>query len=322
MKRIIIEHHGGPEVLRLVDESAPQPGPGEALIRQAAVGVNFIDVYFRTGLYPLELPSGLGQDAVGIVEALGPGVKDFSVGDRVGYGTAGVGAYAEYRAVAADKLIPLPDGVTDEVAAATLVKGMSTEMLIRQVHEATAGEDILVYAAAGGVGTLLCQWAAHLGARVLGVVGAEAKAAVARENGCAEVLIQRELSADAVRDLAGGAGVHVVYDSVGADTFWISLDSLRPRGLMVSYGNASGPPPAVSPLELSKRGSLFLTRPTLFHYVETPDRLRAAASAFFEQISSGVITPRIGGVYPLAEAAQAHRDLEARKTTGAIILKP
>ena len=321
-RRIIIEAYGGPEALRLVETPAPEPGPGEALLRQTAIGVNFIDTYFRTGLYPLDLPSGLGQDAVGVIEALGPAVEGFRIGDRVGYATAGPGAYATHRAVAAEKLVPIPDAISDDIAAATLVKGMSTEMLLRQVHPLAAGETILVYAAAGGVGALLCQWASHIGARVIGVVGSAAKAAAARENGCAEVLIQSEISAAAVRALTGGAGVDVVYDSVGADTFWVSLDALRPRGLMVSFGNASGPAPALAPLELSKRGSLFLTRPTLFHYVETPDRLRASAACFFAQIAAGAIRPQIGATYPLEEAARAHAALEARETMGATILKP
>jgi len=316
---IRIHRNGGPDVLVWEEVPVPAPGPGEARVRQRAVGVNFIDVYQRTGLYPVALPAVLGQEAAGVVEAVGPGVTELAVGDRVAYG--GIpGAYAEVRTVPAERLVKLPDGIDDEVAAAIMLKGMTAEFLLRRCHRVTSGETIVFHAAAGGVGQIACQWAKALGATVIGTVGSAAKVDVARRHGCDHVVLTTEDVAARVRSLTGGTGADVVYDSVGRDTFEASLDSLRPRGLLVSYGNASGPVPPFAPLLLTTKGSLFLTRPSLVHYVATRAELLASAGAVFDAVLEGKIRVEIGQRYPLAEAARAHADLEGRRTTGPSVL--
>ena len=318
---IRFHEHGGPEVLRIEELEPGRPGPGEAQVRHAAIGLNYLDVFDRTGLYPGELPSGLGREAAGVITALGRGVHGFRVGDRVAYVYSRPGAYCDVRNVPAERLVKVPRGISDEQAAALMLKGLTAHYLLRRTYRVARGDEILVHAAAGGVGLLLCQWAKALGAKVIGVVGSDAKAELARRHGCRHVLIlgRDELVAE-VRKLTKGRGVAVVYDSVGKDTFMESLDCLRPLGMMVTYGNASGPPPAVSPLELSKRGSLFLTRPTLFNYIATRQALDAAARELFAAVKSRAVRVRIGQHYPLTEAAQAHRDLEARRTTGSTVL--
>jgi len=318
---IRIHRNGGPEVLVWEEIPVPAPGPGEARVRQRAVGVNFIDVYQRTGLYPVTLPAVLGQEGAGVVEAVGPGETDVAVGDRVAYG--GIpGAYAEVRTVPAEWLVKLPDGIDDELAAAVMLKGMTAEFLLRRSHRVSSGETIVFHAAAGGVGQIACQWAKALGATVIGTVGSAAKVDVARRHGCDHVVLTTEDVAARVRSLTRGTGADVVYDSVGRDTFEASLDSLRPRGLLVSYGNASGPVPPFAPLLLTTKGSLFLTRPSLVHYIATRAELLASAGAVFEAVLAGKIRVEIGQRYPLAEASRAHADLEGRRTTGPSVLSP
>jgi NADPH2:quinone reductase len=320
---IRIHAHGGPEVLQWEAVPASEPGPGEVLIRQTAIGLNFIDVYERTGLYPGALPSGLGREGAGVVEAVGPRARGLAVGDRVAYVSGQPGAYAQQRVMPADRVVKVPDGVSDRLAAAAMLKGLTAWFLLRRTHRILRGDAVVVHAAAGGVGLILAQWAHHLGARVIGVVGSDAKAEVARAHGCHHALVfGRDDLATRVRELTDGAGARVVYDSVGKDTFFASLDSLRPLGLMVSYGNASGPVPAIAPLELSKRGSLFLTRPTLFHYIARRADLERGARELFEVIGSGAVRIEIGQGYALQDVAQAHRDLEARRTIGSTVLIP
>jgi len=323
IRAIRIAATGGPEVLKLDQVDLAPPGPGEIRIRHGAIGVNFIDTYHRTGLYPVPLPGGLGLEAAGIVEAIGDGVTDFKVGDRAAYCTGPVGAYADAANVPAGRSVPVPDGVSDAVAAAALLKGLTAEFLIRRTFPVQPGQSVLFHAAAGGVGLIALQWLKHIGATVIGTVGSQDKADLVRSYGCDHVIQYRtEKVAETVRALTGGAGVPVVYDSVGKDTLWSSLDSLAIRGLFVSFGNASGPPDPVSPLELSKRGSLFMTRPTLFHYVGTTPELRAAANDLFGLIADGVIRIEIGATFGLSQAGEAHRALEARATTGSTILEP
>jgi NADPH2:quinone reductase len=320
---IRIHRHGGPEVLALETVEPGKPADDQAQVRHTAIGVNFIDVYDRTGLYPMELPSGLGREAAGEIVALGRKVRGFKLGDRVAYTHSQPGAYAELRNIAASRLVKVPKGISDEQAAALLLKGLTAHFLIRQTYRVRLGDFILVHAAAGGVGTILTQWAKALGAKVIGVVSSDAKAELARKNGCRHILISgRDDLVAGVRKITRGAGVPVVYDSVGKDTFMASLDCLRPRGLMVSYGNASGAPPPFSPLELAKRGSLFLTRPVLFHYTSSREELDAAARALFSAVKSRKVRIQIGQTYRLADAAQAHRDLEARRTSGSTVLLP
>ena len=322
-KAIRFTEHGGPEVLRFEEFEPGKPAAGEVQVRHTAIGVNFIDIYDRTGLYPGELPSGLGREAAGVITALGKKVKGFRVGERVAYVYTKPGAYSEIRNVPADRIVKVPKGISDQQAAALMLKGLTAHYLLRRTYRVAKGDTVLVHAAAGGVGLILCQWAKSLGAKVIGVVGSEAKAELARKYGCKNVLIlgQDEL-VPAVQKITKNVGVNVVYDSVGKDTFTESLDSLRPLGMMVTYGNASGPPPAFSPLELSKRGSLFLTRPTLFSYIATREALDAAAKETFAAMKSKAFKLLIGQTYPLAEAAEAHRDLEGRRTTGASVLIP
>ena len=321
-KAIVIDKHGGPEVFRLEDRPDAASGPGEIAVANAAIGLNFIDIYQRKGLYPVGMPAILGSEGVGAIDTLGSGVDDFKVGDRVAY-IGGGGAYASRTITPAVMAAKIPDGVSDDVAASVFLKGLTTEMLVRQVYPLKKGETALVYAAAGGVGSLLVQWAAHIGADVIAVVGDEAKAALAKSHGAKHVIIRTKTDSIAgdVRKLTDNRGVNVVYDSVGAATFEASLDSLAMRGMMVTFGNASGPVPAVAPLELSRRGSLSLCRPTLFHFA-TPDRLPAMAAALFEMIASGAIKPARPQAFPLEKVADAHRLLESGKSTGSIILKP
>jgi NADPH2:quinone reductase len=322
-KAIRFYEHGGPEVLRFEDFDPGKPAPNDAQLRHTAIGVNYIDVYDRTGLYPVELPSGLGREAAGVITALGRKVRGFRVGDRVAYVNQRPGAYSELRNVAADRLVKVPKGISDEQAAALMLKGLTAHYLLRRTYRVASGDTILVHAAAGGVGLILCQWAKSLGAKVIGVVGSDAKAELARKHGCKLVLISgRDEIVPNVKKFTKGQGVAAVYDSVGKDTFIESLDCLRPLGMMVTYGNASGPPPAIGPLELSKRGSLFLTRPTLFHYISTRDALDSAARELFAAVKKKSIKVLIGQTYPLADAAEAHRDLEARRTTGSTVLIP
>ena len=322
-KAIRIHEAGGPEVMRLEECDPGAPAEGEVQLRHTAIGLNYIDVYDRSGLYPMPLPGGLGREAAGVVIAVGRKVRGFRKGDRVAYVHTQPGSYSEVRNMPASRLVKLPKAVTDEQAAALMLKGLTAEYLLQRTYRVRKGDWVLVHAAVGGVGLILCQWAKALGARVIGVVGSEAKAALARRNGCKHVLVMgQDKIVERVRALTGGQGVAVVYDSVGRDTFMDSLDCLKPRGMMVSYGNASGPPPAISPLELSKRGSLFLTRPSLFAYIADRKELDAAARALFRVVASRKVRLHIGQRYPLAEAAQAHRDLESRKTTGSTVLLP
>ncbi|GMU70351.1 MAG: putative quinone oxidoreductase [Steroidobacteraceae bacterium] len=320
---ILIRETGGPEVLRVEEIVVPPPAAGEVQVRHTAIGLNFIDVYDRTGLYPMPLPAVPGREAAGVIVGIGRKVKGFRVGDRIAYALSVPGAYSELRNVPAARIVKLPKAIRDEIAAAIMLKGLTAQYLLRRTHRVQKGEWILVHAAAGGVGLLLCQWGRVLGAKVIGVVGSEAKAKLAKQHGCHHVLLAgRDEIVAQVRALTKGAGVHVVYDSVGKDTFFESLDCLRPRGMMVSYGNASGPPPAFSPLELARRGSLFLTRPTLFNYITSPAELTAAARELFALVARKKLKVRVGQRYALADAAQAHRDLEARRTTGSTVLVP
>jgi NADPH2:quinone reductase len=321
-KAIRIHQTGGPEVLRWEEVEVGRPGPGEALLRQTAVGLNFIDTYHRTGLYPLPLPAVLGMEGAGVVEEVGPGVTEVKAGERVAY--AGVlGAYTGRRLIAADRLVPLPDSVSDIQAAAMMLKGMTVEYLLRRTYRVQPGETILVHAAAGGVGLILCQWAKHLGAIVIGTVSSEQKAELARANGCDfPIVYTRENFTERVRALTNGLGVPVVYDSVGSDTFVGSLDCLRPLGLMVSYGNASGAVPPFSIGLLAQKGSLFLTRPVLMAYTAKREDLLASARALFEVVESGVVKIKLERTWPLEDAASAHRELEGRRTTGSTVLIP
>jgi NADPH2:quinone reductase len=312
---------GGPEVLEVVERDLPSPGPGQILVRHAAVGLNFIDTYHRSGLYPVKYPQVLGLEAAGHVEAVGEGVSRFAVGDRVAYNGT-IGAYAEASVVPADRAVKVPEGVELEVAAAVLLKGMTAEFLVRRCFPVTAGQTVLVHAAAGGVGQILVQWAKALGASVIATVGSEAKARIVRDLGADHVILyDHEDVAARVAEITGGAGVPVVYDGVGKDTFQGSLKSLGRRGVLVTYGNASGPVPPFAPLELGAK-SAFITRPRLFDYIVTTEELDESASALFEVLASGAVKIDIGQRFPLAEARAAHEALEGRKTTGATVLVP
>jgi NADPH2:quinone reductase len=310
-------------VLEWKETETAAPGSGEVLVRHTAVGLNFIDVYHRTGLYPMTLPFTPGMEAAGAVEAVGDGVTDLEPGDRVAYtGNAGVGAYCELRVLPRPKVYKLPDSIDDATAAAIMLKGATVEYLVRRTFPVKKGDWALLHAAAGGVGLLASQWLHALGANVIGTVGSEEKAELAKANGCDHVILYRDEDVAArVREITGGRGVDVAYDSVGGATFIGSLDSLRPRGLMVTFGNASGPVEPIAPLELAKRGSLFLTRPTIGHYYGTQADSDEGIAALFDVVSSGKVKPHIGGRYPLAEAAEAHRDLEARRTVGSTVLE-
>lgn len=321
---IFMHQTGGPEVLRWEPRPVelPAPGPGQARVRHTAVGLNYIDTYQRTGLYPVALPAVIGQEAAGVVEALGPGVTDLSVGDRVAYCSL-LGAYSQHANLPAERLLVLPPAITDDQGAAMMLKGLTAQYLLRRTYKVQPGDTILVHAAAGGVGLILCQWARRLGASVIGTVSTEAKARLAQESGCDHVIFyDRENVAERVRALTGGQGVPVVYDGVGQATFAGSLDSLRPLGLLVSYGNASGPVAPFSPALLAQKGSLFLTRPTLATYIASRADYQRGATELFEVVATGAVRIAIGQRYPLAEAAEAHRDLEARRTVGSTLLVP
>jgi len=319
-KAIRIHQTGGPDTLKWEDVEVGQPGPGEARIRQTAVAVNFIDTYQRSGLYPMQLPAGIGNEAAGVVEAVGDGVTLVKPGDRVAYAGL-VGAYAEARVVPADKLVVLPDGITDQQAAAMMVKGMTAQYLLRRTFKVAEGDPILIHAAAGGVGLIVCQWAKYLGAKVIGTIGSDEKAALAKAHGCEHPIVYtRENFVDRVKEITDGKLLPVVYDSVGKDTFEQSLKCLRPRGLMVSFGQSSGKIPPIDVGVLAAHGSLFLTRPTLFTYTATRGELEATANELFQLVLAGVIKIEVTKTYPLSEAAEAHRDLEGRKTTGSVVL--
>jgi NADPH2:quinone reductase len=323
IKAIRFEKTGGSEVLQFVDYDLPPPGPGQVQVHHTAVGVNFIDTYYRSGLYPLALPSGVGSEAAGEVAAVGDGVTGFKLGDRVGYCSAGLGAYAQASNVAADKLVHLPEAISDELAAAVLLKGMTAQYLLRRIHPVMAGETIVFHAAAGGVGQIGCQWAKHLGASVIGSTTSPDKIGLARANGCDHVLNTKESGWEKkVREITGGAGVPVVYDSIGKDTFLAGLDCLSPRGIMVTYGNSSGPVDPFSPAILASKGSLFVTRPTLTHYTRTARELQETADDLFSVIQSGAIKVAINQRYALKDAAKAQDALTSKRTTGATILIP
>jgi len=322
MRAVRFEKTGGPEVLEVVDVDTPEPRPGQVRVRHEAIGINFIDTYHRTGLYPVKLPCIPGGEAAGVVDAVGDGVTRVKLGDRVAY-SGGFGAYAEVNVVAADRVVKIPDGVETRVAAAVLLKGMTTEAFIRRTYPVKAGETVLVHAAVGGVGQIMTQWLKAIGAEVIATVGSEAKAAKARELGADHVILYREQDVAAeVRRITGGKGVPVAYDSVGKDTFEGTIGSLARRGLFVSFGNASGPVPPFAPSRLAQGGSLYLTRPTLFDYIVTTEELEASASALFEVIQSGKVKIDIGQTFALADARKAHEALESRATVGASLLIP
>jgi NADPH2:quinone reductase len=322
-KAIRIYHTGGPEVLNLEDVPVGEPAAGQVRLHHTAIGVNFIDTYHRSGLYPIPLPGGLGSEGAGIIEAVGPGVTHVRVGDRVAYAGGPPGSYCEMRVMAADRLVKLPEGISDRQAAAMMLKGMTVQYLIRRTHKVQAGETILWHAVAGGVGLIACQWLKALGVTIIGTVGSEEKASLAKAHGCDHTIVYtKEDFVARVRELTGGRGVPVVYDSVGKSTFTGSLDCLRPLGLLVSFGNASG---AVPPFELgilAPKGSLYVTRPTLATYTSTRADLEATANDLFDVVLSGKVKIEINHTYPLTQAQQVHRDLESRKTTGSTIMLP
>ena len=323
MSRAIRFHQtGGPEVLRIESVEVGEPGPGQARVRHTYVAVNFIDVYFRTGHYPLPLPNGLGSDAVGVVEAVGPGVTDVRVGDRVGYLLGPQGAYSDVRLMPAEVLIPLPEGVSDRTASTLMMKGMTTQYLFRQVYPLKGSETILYHAAAGGVGLIACQWARALGVTMIGTVSTDAKAEIARAHVCTHAIVtSREDIAKRVREITGGKGVPVVYDSVGKDTLMASLDSLQPRGTLVSNGTSSGPV-VIDTMLLAVKGSLWVTRPAMIHYAMPRAHMLAMAKELFDLVLAGKIRSAPNQSFALADAAEAHRMLESRKTTGATVLVP
>jgi NADPH2:quinone reductase len=322
-KAVRFHKTGGPEVLVLEEVAVGEPGPGQARIRHTAIGVNFLDTYQRSGLYPIALPSGTGNEGAGVVEAVGPGVSSVKPGDRVAYTGAPPGSYAEARLYAADRLVKLPEGISEEQAASIMLKGMTAQYLIHRTYAVKSGETVLIHAAAGGVGLIACQWLKALGAKVIGTVGSDEKAALAKAHGCDHTIVYtRENFVERVKEITGGKGVPVVYDSVGKTTWEGSLDCLRPRGLMVSFGNASGAVPPVNLGILSQKGSLYVTRPTLVTYIASRAELEETAKSLFEVVKAGKVRVEITARYKLADAAQAHRDLEARKTTGSVILLP
>jgi len=323
-KAIRMHRTGGPEVLRWEELAVPSPGPGEVKLRHSAVGLNFIDVYHRTGLYPVgDLPAVPGMEGAGTVLEIGGGVTDVAPGDRVAYAGLPPGAYAEERLIPAHRLVKLPDAVTDRQAAAMMLQGMTAQYLLRRTYRVKSGQTILWHAVAGGVGLIACQWAKHLGVTVIGTAGSEEKAALASAHGCDHVILyRREKIVDRVRELTGGEGVPVVYDGVGKDTFESSLDCLRPMGMMVSFGQASGKIPPLDTGVLAAKGSLYLTRPTLMTYTAKRDDLLESARELFEVVLSGAVRIEVNQTYPLRDAAQAHRDMEARKTTGSTVLLP
>lgn len=322
-KAIRFHRTGGPEVLALESVDVGKPGPGEARVRHTAIGVNYIDTYHRSGLYPMQLPSGLGTEAAGVVEEVGEGVDWLRPGDRVATCTGPVGAYSTERNVPADKLVKLPEGIDERTAAAMMLKGLTVQYLLRQTYPLKAGQTILFHAAAGGVGLIACQWARALGVTMIGTVGSDAKAALAREYGCTHTIVYtRENFVERVKEITKGKGVPVVYDSVGKDTFPASLDCLSPRGFFVSFGSSSGPIPPFNIMLLSQKGSLYATRPTLFTHASNRESLNAMASELFGLVKDGKIKPDARQTFPLADAAEAHRTLESRTTTGATLLMP
>jgi NADPH2:quinone reductase len=311
---------GGPEVLQWEEVPVGKPGPGEARVRHTAIGLNYVDTYVRSGLYPAPLPSGLGAEAAGVVEEVGPGVSDIKAGDRVAYGNSPLGAYAEARVMPADRLVVLPQGISDQQGAAMMLKGLTAQYLIRQIYKVKKGDTILFHAAAGGVGLIACQWAKSLGATVIGTVGSDDKAKLAKAHGCDHPIVYtREDFVERVKELTRGEKLPVVYDSVGKDTFFKSLDCIRPHGIMVSFGQASG---AVGPVDLgifAQKGSLFFTRPTLNTYAAKRADMLAMAKDLFDAVLSGAVKIEVNQTYPLKDAAQAHRDLQSRKTTGSTV---
>lgn len=314
---------GGSDVLRFEDVTLGEPGEGEVRLKQEAIGLNFIDIYFRRGLYPAPaLPSGIGLEGAGVIEAVGAGVDGFAVGDRVAYAAQPLGAYAEARIMPARGLVKIPDGISFDLAAAAMLQGMTAQYLLRRTYRVKKGDTILIHAAAGGVGQIVCQWAKHLGATVIGTVGSPEKAEIAKSRGCDyPILYRQEVVSERVKEITNGQGVEVVYDSVGKDTFDDSLNCLKRLGMMVSFGQSSGPVPAVELAKLAP-GAYFLTRPSLFHYTATREELVATANELFDVLTSGVVKIDINATYALADARQAHDDLEGRKTTGSVILKP
>ncbi len=323
MKAIRFEKTGGPEVLQWQDVSLAKPGLGEVRLRQTAIGLNYIDTYHRSGLYPVPMPSGIGLEACGVVESLGEGVKGFKVGDRVAYGSGPIGAYAEARNIPVARIIKIPKAISDETAAAMMLKGMTVRYLLRETFRVKRGQTILLHAAAGGVGLILSQWAKALGVKVIGTVGSDDKIAIAKAHGCAHVINSRsEDVAARVREITKGKGVPVVYDGVGQATLEASLNSLQPRGLLVSYGNASGPVKAFDLGQLAAKGSLYVTRPTLFNYTASDADFKATAADLVDMVKSGKVKIPVNQRYALKDAAQAHADLESRKTTGTTVLLP
>ena len=322
-KAIRLHQTGGPDVLKWEDVEVGEPGPGQARVRHTAVGVNFVDTYHRSGLYPVQLPGGLGGEGAGVVEAVGPGVTGVRPGDRVAHAGGPPGSYSEVRVMPADRLVKIPAGIPDRQAAAMMLKGMTVQYLIRRTHRVQPGETVLFHAAAGGVGLIACQWLKALGATVIGTVGSDEKAALAKAHGCDHPIVYtREDFPKRVRELTGGAGVPVVYDSVGKSTFPGSLDCLRPLGLWVSFGNASGPVPPFELGVLAQKGSLYVTRPTLATYTATRADLEATAGELFDVVLAGKVKVEVRHTYPLRDAAQVHRDLEGRKTTGSVVMLP
>jgi NADPH:quinone reductase len=322
-KAIRIHSNGGPEVMAWEDMTLAEPGPREARVRHTAVGVNFIDCYHRTGLYPVPLPSGLGTEGAGVVEAVGAEVVEVKAGDRIAYAGGPLGAYSERRILPADRLVPLPHDIADAQAASMMLKGMTVQYLLRRAFPVTAGDTILIHAAAGGIGLIACQWAKHLGATVIGTVGSSDKAALAKAHGCDHTILYRsEDFSTRVRDITDGKGVAVVYDSVGADTFMKSLDCLKPLGMMVSFGQSSGKVAPFDPGILAAKGSLFLTRPTLATYVAQRADLMSTAAELFDMVKRDFVKIEAARTFPLSNAADAHRALESRTTTGSTILVP
>lgn len=323
VQAIRIQQPGGPEAMQWQEVDLPAPGPGQARVRHTAVGLNYIDTYHRSGLYALPLPSGIGMEGAGIVEAVGPDVKDLVEGDRVAYAAGPPGSYSEARIIAADRLVKIPEGISDQQAAAMMLKGLTTQYLIRRTYKVKQGDTILMHAAAGGVGLILCQWAAALGATVIGTVGDEKKAELAKAHGCHHtILYKQEDFVERVKEITGGKGVPVVYDGVGKDTFMKSLDCLSPLGLMVAFGQSSGNVPPLELGVLSAKGSLFLTRPTMMTYTAKREDLLAMSAELFDIVKSGKVKIDINQTYPLKDVVKAHQDLEARKTTGSTVFLP
>lgn len=322
-KAIRFDKAGGPEVMKWVDVEVGAPGKGEIRVKHHAVGLNFIDVYFRTGLYPMPLPGGLGMEGAGEVTAVGEGVTQFKPGDRVAYASRPPGAYAEERVMAVDYVVKLPDAIGDEDAASIMLQGLTAQYLLRRTYRVKPGDTVLIHAAAGGVGMIACQWAKALGATVIGTVGSDEKAELAKAHGCDHPIVYtRDNFTQRVREITNGAGVPVVYDSIGKDTYIASLDCLAPLGLFVSFGNSSGPLPPIDSSEFAGRGSLFFTRPTLFSYIAKRSDLDTMAAELFDVVASGKLKTNVRQRYALAEAGRAHEDLEARRTTGSTILLP